>query len=576
MLVDEGTPLRVLIVEDSEDDAFLLLREMRKGGLAPTAERVQSLAALDEALGSGEWDLVISDYRLPGFNALDVLKHIRGGGHELPVMVVSGVIGEEAAVEAMHAGACDYIMKDRLARLNPALKRELKEVEVRRQRRAAERALRESEEHFRQLAGNMEGVFWLVDLKRPQMLYVSAAYEQIWEQSPEPLFYDLDAFLDTVHPEDYGRVQEALAERGWPGFDEEYRIQRRDGSVRWVHTRSFPIHDESGLAYRCASLSSDITERKRLEFETKKMSRALAQTADAVMITDAHGTIEYVNPAFEEVTGYSSEEVCGERPSILNSGMHQPEFFAQLWRSLSNGVPFREVFINRRKNGDLYYESKTITPVRDEHGDITHFVSTGKDITESLRRIQEERRVQLYDETTGVANRVLLTDRLQRALLQARRGDHLVAVVTIGFDLSGLFGQESDNAVRERLLRIIVERLQEAVRESDAVARLGRDEFAVVQSHLPGRESCEEAARRVLTAFKAPLRSDGYELYVAPRIGIALYPDDAQNAEELMQRAEVAMEHAGGAHSQARYCFYDGAMGAVGAAKRSGGHPLSS
>lgn len=550
------TPLRVLIVEDSKDDAFLLLRELRKGGYHVEHERVYSLDAFDAALSEQSWDLIISDYRLPGFCALDVLAATHERELDIPVLIVSGAIGEDIAVEAMHAGAHDYIMKDNLARLNPAVERELNEMEVHRRRKQAEAALRESEEHFRQLAGNIEGVLWLIDCTEQHMVFVSAAYEQIWEQPAEPLFESLESFLDTVHPEDYARVQARLEENGWEGFNEEYRIQRLDGTERWISTRSFPIRDETGQVYRIAGLSSDITGRKRLENEMKKLSRALDQTADAVLITDRDGIIDYVNPAFEKITGYSRAEVLGNRPTFLKSGMHDEAFYRQLWQNLLHGMPFNDIFINRRKNGDLYYEAKTITPVRDERGDVTHFVATGKDITDSLRQKKREERVILHDEVTGLANRTLLMDRLTQAVLQARRAKTLAAVYAIGFDLSELLGEGHEDSLGEQLLLSITQRLREAVRESDAIARLERDEFAIVQRDVHGRENIRDLAERISAAFTAPIPSEGYELFVVPRIGICVYPDDAEDAEALLAKAGIAMKNAR-SPGQGNYCFYE-------------------
>ncbi len=538
-LTTTETPFRALLVEDSADDTFLLLREMRKGGFCPEVTRLDQLDAVAEALEQ-EWDLLLCDYNLPGFTALEVLRLVQARRPELPVIIVSGAIGEESAVEALHAGARDYIMKDNLSRLNPAIRRELKELDLYRQRQQAEEARQEVEEHFRQLAGNIEGVLWLVDCDHNQMIYISSAYEQIWERSPEPLLADPNALLDTIHPEDYSRIQLLLEQEGWPGFNGDYRIVRPDGSTRWINTHTFPIHDQSGRAYRCAGLSRDVTERKLLELERRKLSRALEQTADSVMITDCGGCIEYVNPAFESVTGYAREEVLGQRPSLLSSGLHDREFFAQLWKTVLNGVPFHEIFINRRKDGDLYYEAKTITPVRDEHGDVTHFIATGKDITENLRRRQADRRLALYDETTGLPSRVLFLDRLTQGLRQAQLLVRGVAVLAVSFDLAGIIGEGGD-PVRAALVQGIASRLSEGIKGSGHAARLEGDEFTLMLRGVESRAQVEGLALRLAEAFKRPLEAVGYELYAAPRIGISLFPEHGSTAEALLDKARTAM-----------------------------------
>jgi len=144
-------PLRVLHVEDSENDSALIMRELRRGGFDPRFERIEARAAFKDALREKDWDAIISDYALPGYNGAAALADARGMGRDIPFILVSGTIGEETAVDAMRAGAHDYVLKNRLSRLVPAVARELRESKERRARRVAEDALRESEGRFRRL-----------------------------------------------------------------------------------------------------------------------------------------------------------------------------------------------------------------------------------------------------------------------------------------------------------------------------------------------------------------------------------------------------------------------------------------
>jgi len=250
-----GMRLNLLIIEDSEDDALLLLHELRRSDFDVSFERVDTALAMEEALLRGNWDAIIADYQMPQFSAPAALALMKHHHEDLPFIIVSGKIGEEIAVESLKTGAHDFIVKGNLARLVPAVERELRESVIRRERKKADEALR-------------------------------------------------------------------------------------------------------------------------------KLSRAVEQTADAVIITSSEGQIEYVNSAFEELTGYQADEVLGLTPRILKSGMHPEGYYAELWSAITSGNVYRSEIINRKKNGELYYQEEIITPVRDSRGSITHFVSTGRDVTD--------------------------------------------------------------------------------------------------------------------------------------------------------------------------------------------------
>ncbi|MBE9019914.1 PAS domain-containing protein, partial [Chroococcidiopsidales cyanobacterium LEGE 13417] len=249
--------LRILVVEDSENDMLLMLRELRRSGYSVDYERVETAAQMQAALDRQSWDIVIADYTLPAFSAPDALKLLQSQQRNLPFIIVSGTIGEETAVAAMKAGAHDYITKGNLARLMPAVERELREAKERQKRHNAEQALRESEERFRQLAENIaESVFWMSDPKARQQLYVSPAYERIWGRSCESLYANLMEWLEAIHPEDRQRIQTNFFEQALAGhYDEEYRIIRPDGSIRWIRDRGFPIQNDSGASYRVVGIA---------------------------------------------------------------------------------------------------------------------------------------------------------------------------------------------------------------------------------------------------------------------------------------------------------------------------------
>jgi PAS domain S-box-containing protein len=259
------TPLRVLIVEDSKDDALLMLRELQRGGYEPTSERVDTPETMRRALAEGEpWDVVLSDWRMPRFEALKALEMLRGAGSRAPFVIVSGKVGEDAAVEAVKAGAHDYVMKDDLARLSATVERGLQEAEARRERQRAEKSLKESEQRFRSLVMNSSDMI-TVFAPDGTRLYASPSTERVLGYKPEKLIGG--SAFDLVHPDDAERVREEFADRARaPGTGRpfEFRSRHADGSwhtLEAIGTNLMRDPSVGGIVFN----ARDITERKRAE-----------------------------------------------------------------------------------------------------------------------------------------------------------------------------------------------------------------------------------------------------------------------------------------------------------------------
>jgi PAS domain S-box-containing protein len=280
-------PLHVLLLEDDDSDAQLISSELRRGGIDHIERRAAGREDFLAALSEFRPELILTDYRVPGFNGMEALSVARNVCPDVPVIMVTGCLGEGLAVETIRSGAADYILKDRLSQLVPAVVRAVREAEERKQRRRAEvmlelkyqqlslknEALQQSEERFRQLAETIREVFWMTDTCKNQILYVSPAYEEIWGRSCASLYASPRAWLDAIHPEDRDRVvQAALHKQVLGEYDEEYRIVRPDGSVRWIHDRGFPVRDETGAVYRVVGVAEDITVRKNMERQVLEIS----------------------------------------------------------------------------------------------------------------------------------------------------------------------------------------------------------------------------------------------------------------------------------------------------------------
>ena len=297
--------LRLLLIEDSEDDATLLLRELRTLGEIE-CRRVESAAQLQEAVDAGNWDIAISDYMLPGFNGLAALQMVREKNPDIPFIIVSGTIGESIAVEAMKAGAHDYIMKSNLVRLLPAVERELREAAIRHEGQSAERAYRESERRFRQVAENIEEVFWMRDLRSGEFEYVSPAFEKIWGITLADFFENPSMWQDSLHPDDREQVLAQIRVTALnTDYQFDYRIRRPDGEGRWIRERGFPTKDVGQGTRQVAGVLEDVTERKRNEEAKKKLESQLRQAQKMEAIgTLAGGIAHDFNNILGAIMGY--------------------------------------------------------------------------------------------------------------------------------------------------------------------------------------------------------------------------------------------------------------------------------
>ena len=265
----------------------------------------------------------------------------------------------------------------------------------------------------------------------------------------------------------------------------------------------------------------------------------------AIMIADRHNRILAVNRSFSRLTGYSAEDAIGQTPTMLKSGRHGPEFYRAMWESLLKQGEWSGEIWDRRKDGSHYPKWMNINVVRDgPNGPITHYLASFNDLSAS--KVAEERISLLayHDPLTGLPNRLLLTDRLAHALASAKRRQGHVAVLYIDLDRFKNVNDSLGHAVGDKLLWEIAHRLNTCVREEDTVSRLGGDEFVIVLESLQDQEDAVSIANKVHKAFERPILVDNRMLHASASIGIAVYPNDGESAEILLQNADTAMYQA--------------------------------
>ena len=274
-----------------------------------------------------------------------------------------------------------------------AAQSKLKKLNERLELRVIERTeeLYESQEYLRQITENIDSVFWIKSLEVGQFLYVSPAYQRIWGYSCRELYQSPQKWLDSIHAEDLQRIITASSKQIDGKYNEQYRIIRGDGEIRWINDRAFPICDQEGNIYRIAGIAEDITQRKQIEETLKLQERAIAASNNGIIIVDARlaeKTTIFVNTAFEKITGYSAQEVIGHNCRFLQGNDRQQPGLKKIRTAIQTQQNCHVTIRNYRKDGSLFWNELSISPIYDDQGNLTHFIGIQNDVT--ARKLAEE------------------------------------------------------------------------------------------------------------------------------------------------------------------------------------------
>jgi len=394
----QGVPLRVLLVEDSNDDAELLIETLRRGGYRPIWERVETAEAMEAALVQEPWDIVIADYVLPRFSGLAALVLMQERQLDLPFIVVSGCIDEALAVAAMRAGAHDYVMKGNLARLVPAIERELGEAEMRRSRKCSEEA---SWEFFKSLVEAADDAIILTDLDG-KILFLNPAAKALYgsDGSNELIGVNTSNLLTPDCRESAKQVSKIVLREG-VARNRLYTVVRLDGSEILVEMTVTLLRHGDGRPSRFLIIARDLTERKRAEEHLRLLETSVAHFNDMVIITHPDGRVAYVNDALERHTGYASAEVMGRTPSMLGGPTSDPQAIARVRAGLARQQNVQQELLVYRKDGTSLWIDVDISPVIGRSGELTHWVAIARNITER-KALEEQLRHSQKMEAVGL------------------------------------------------------------------------------------------------------------------------------------------------------------------------------
>jgi diguanylate cyclase (GGDEF)-like protein/PAS domain S-box-containing protein len=353
---------------------------------------------------------------------------------------------------------------------------------------------------------------------------------------------------------------EAAGARQYPSlasgdyFSEERHYRRKDGSLFWCMVSGCAI-DQNRPNEGSIWVYADISARKEAEEKLRLSATVLEHIADGVMVVDADGKIVAVNPAFTQITGYSEQEAVGKDRTLTRSGRHDEAFYQDLWTELVTTGFWRGEIWNLRKSGELYLEWLTVSAVRDNRGQTTHYVGVFSDITLVKESQEKLDHLAHHDPLTALPNRLLFNDRLQHALQRATRDSEQLALLFIDLDRFKNVNDTLGHHIGDELLKQVARALQEKLREGDTLARLGGDEFIVLLEDVDGQYSASLVAEKLVAMFEQPFMVAGHELFVTCSVGISLFPADATDLNMLIRNADVAMYQAK-ARGRNGYSFY--------------------
>ncbi len=557
----------VLVVDDMPQNVHELVGVLSNEYRVTVANSGQK--AIDIVLGPMPPDLILLDIKMPIMDGYEVCRRIKAtvAGYRIPVIFVSVLDEPGAKLRGFSLGAADYITKP--FDVDETRARVRNHIQLSRLRYYFEQQVGQRTAALTAMTSQLQATLNAV----PDLLFEfdqDGRCQEVHAPHPEllvaPRAQLLGRLIDEVLPADASRVcmaalQEAR-ETGW-SHGKQYELVLPQGRAWFELSVSRKATIDSGQQ-RFIALARDITESKLAESQLRKLSLAVEQSPESIVITNLNAEIEYVNESFVQKTGYLREEIIGKNPKVLQSGNTPAETYASLWNALTHGRPWSGELHNQRKDGSQYIEHSIVTPIRQADGAITHYVAVKEDVTAKKRAEDRINSLAFFDQLTGLPNRRLLMDRLQQSLLSSARNGKQGALLLIDLDNFKTLNDTLGHEVGDLLLQQVSKRLGTCVREGDTVARLGGDEFLVIAENLSDKQT-EAAAQtrligeKILAALNEPYQLANYPCLSTPSVGVTLFANQHESSDGLLKQVELAMYQAKTA-GRNTMSFFDPAM----------------
>ncbi|GAE24573.1 diguanylate cyclase/phosphodiesterase [Halalkalibacter wakoensis JCM 9140] len=301
------------------------------------------------------------------------------------------------------------------------------------------------------------------------------------------------------------------------------------------------VQDERGLITNYIGTFTDITKMKNNEQNLQLYSQVFENAREGVMFTNKEGKIISVNPSFTETTGYTKTDVLGKTPRILSSGLHDVDFYISMWEEIHEKGSWQGEIWNKKKNGEIYLESLSINAVQESDGTIKHYVGIFTDITKKKKSEEQLKHLAHYDSLTGLPNRFYFQEKLKEELDKRQKQDYLTAVLFLDLNGFKMINDAFGHSIGDELLKAVSKRLEISIEKKGFVARLGGDEFTICLTKVHNVNEIKQIVNELDKAFSAPFHIINQEFFIRLSIGVSLYPDDGQDVDDLIRKADLAM-----------------------------------
>jgi diguanylate cyclase (GGDEF)-like protein/PAS domain S-box-containing protein len=540
--MNEAITYQVLLVEDEPSDAQLVRLALRSvNEIRFEITWVTTLGDVLPHVYAQPIDIVLLDLSLPDSFGLDTVSSGRKMVGSLPIIVLTGHNDTGFALKALEAGAQDYLVKGQFEQegLVRAIRYAISRAKL-------EQRLHESEQRMALALSGAELGLWDWHIPSGRVIF-SPRWAQMLGYQVAELTATRTSWLGLVHPDDSHQANvalEAYLSGEKPTYQSEYRMRHKSRHWLWVHNIGQVIErDLNGRPLRAVGLHQDINERKTAQMRDRLLVSALEAVSHGIVITNTESRIEWVNPAFEKLTGYSFAEAIGQKPkNLVKSGLQKETFYHNMWETILAGKTWCGELINRRKNGQLYHEELTIAPVKDENGVISHFVGVKHDISERKSMQEQLWTMATCDFLTGLINRRYFMIKLEEEFNRVQRShDYQVAVLMLDLDYFKRVNDSYGHAKGDALLKHFAAIVRNNLRKTDTAGRLGGEEFAIFlpdtaisAAHIFAERLCQQVC-------ESPLAFDSVTVNITVSIGIAVIEVTDFSCDAALIRADNAL-----------------------------------